>query len=90
MYSPSITINNMIPAITSVTPLRDYALSLAFTTGEVRTFDMKPYLDTGIFQELKVGSVFQTARVNFGTVEWQNGADFDPESLYAESVSMSV
>ena len=51
---------------------------------------MKPYLDTGIFQELKVGSAFQTARVNFGTVEWQNGADFDPESLYAESVAVLV
>ncbi len=51
---------------------------------------MKPYLDTGIFQELKADSLFQTARVNFGTVEWQNGADFDPESLYAENVAISV
>jgi hypothetical protein len=80
----------MLPTITSVTPLADHTLSLTFTTGEVRTFDMKPYLDTGIFQELKTGSVFQTARVNFGTVEWQNGADFDPESLYSESVAVAI
>ncbi len=51
---------------------------------------MKPYLDTGVFQELKTESIFQTARVNFGTVEWQNGADFDPESLYAESVAIQL
>ena len=80
----------MIPAIASVTPFADHTLSLTFTTDEVRTFDMTPYPDTGIFQELKVASVFQTARVNFGTVEWQNGADFDPESLYAESVAVLV
>ena len=80
----------MIPTVSQVIPLPDHTLSLTFTTGEVRTFDMKPYLDTGIFQELKTDSLFQTARVNFGTVEWQNGADFDPESLYAESVAMSV
>jgi Protein of unknown function (DUF2442) len=77
----------MIPTIQSVTPLENHTLSLTFSTGEVRTFDMKPYLDTGIFQELKDESIFQAARVNFGTVEWQNGADFDPESLYSGSVT---
>jgi Protein of unknown function (DUF2442) len=75
----------MIPSITSVIPIGDHILTITFTTGEVRSFDMKPYLNTGIFQELKKESIFQTARINFGTVEWQNGADFDPESLYAES-----
>ena len=47
---------------------------------------MKPYLDIGIFQELRNETIFNTARVSFGTVEWQNGADFDPESLYEESI----
>ena len=47
---------------------------------------MKPNLDIGIFQELRDETIFNTARVNFGTVEWQNSADFDTESLYAGSV----
>ena len=80
----------MIPTISQVIPLADHTLSLTFTTGEVKSFDMKPYLGIGIFQELQDEKVFQTARVNFGTVEWENGADFDPESLYAESVAISV
>ncbi len=46
---------------------------------------MKPYLNTGIFKELRDETIFRTAKVNFGTVEWQNGADFDPESLYSGS-----
>ncbi len=50
---------------------------------------MKLYLDIGIFRELREPSMFQTAKVNFWTVEWQNGAYFDPESLYTESVNVS-
>ena len=83
---PLTLFNNMIPTVTKVVPMPDYTLSLTFTTGEVKIFDMKPYLSIGIFKELKTESLFQTARVNFGTVEWQNGADFDPESHYSESI----
>ena len=50
---------------------------------------MKPYLNTGIFKELQDEIVFNTARVSFGTVEWQNGADFDPESLYIGSYPLA-
>ncbi len=76
----------MYYSVTGVEPRDDYTLLLTFADGAKKLFDMKPYLNTGIFQELKAESLFQTARVNFGTVEWQNGADFDPESLYSESV----
>ncbi len=79
----------MIPTVSQVIPLADHTLSLTFTTGEVKSFDMKPYLGIGIFQELQDEKVFQTARVNFGTVEWENGADFDPDSLYDGSTSIN-
>jgi hypothetical protein len=62
---------------------------LVFQDGDIRVFDMTPYLDTGIFRELRSAEVFETARVHFGTVEWQNGADFDPESLYIEGKKIS-
>lgn len=72
--------------IQSVHPREDYTLSLKFSDKKNGVFDMKPYLETGVFQELQDKKNFLTARVNFGTVEWENGADFDPESLYAESI----
>ncbi len=72
--------------IKSVHPNKNHTLSLEFSDKKTGIFDMKPYLETGIFRELKTESVFQTARVSFGTVEWENGADFDPESLYSGSV----
>jgi hypothetical protein len=75
--------------ITTVHPWKDYTLSLEFSDKKSGVFDMKPYLETGIFQELRDEKKFQTARVNFGTVEWENGADFDPESLYEGSTMVS-
>jgi hypothetical protein len=47
---------------------------------------MTPYLDKGIFTELKDSNLFNTVKVNFDTVEWANEADLDPEFLYEESV----
>ena len=32
----------------------DFSLNLKFNDGSVRRFDVKPYLDFGIFTELKV------------------------------------
>ncbi len=73
---------NTYPAIKKVQPTDDYKLILTFSNGEMRLFDMKPYLNKGIFIELLNLSMFNTAHVSFDTVEWDNHADFDPEVLY--------
>lgn len=46
---------------------------------------MMPYLDCGVFAELKDQKLFETVRVSFDAVEWENGADLCPEVLYEES-----
>lgn len=75
-------------AITEVTPLENYKLRLKFKNGEEKIFDMGPYLNTGIFKELKDESIFKTAKVSFDTVGWDNEADIDPETLYKDSVAL--
>ena len=75
----------MYLAVVQVEPLPDYHLKLTFVNGEIRVFDMNPYLHLGIFKELKNESMFNTVRVSFDTIEWENGADLDPEMLFAES-----
>ena len=72
-------------AITDVKPQEDYQLLLTFENGEKRQFDMKPYLDFGIFKDLRDKKMFQSVRVSFDTIEWENEADFDPEILYQKS-----
>ena len=75
----------MYLAVTAVEPLEDYQLLLTFENGEKRIFDIKPYLDKGIFRELKDEKMFRTVRVSFDSIEWSNQADIDPEVLYEES-----
>jgi hypothetical protein len=77
----------MSPAVIDVTPLPDYHLRLSFANGEVKRFDMNPFLTTGIFKELTENGMFQTVKVSFDTITWANEADIDPESLYEGSVA---
>lgn len=75
----------MFFAVKKVTPLDNYQLLLQFKNGEEKIFDMKPYLGKGIFKDLNNEKLFNTAKVSFDTVEWDNDADIDPETLYYES-----
>ena len=75
-------------SIKDVNPLDNYLLLLTFENGEKRQFDMKPYLDLGIFKELKDQRLFRTVKTNFDSIEWDNEADFDPEVLYQNSIKV--
>lgn len=75
-------------SVENVQPLDNYLLKVTFRNGEIRQFDMKPYLDKGIFNELKDVEVFKTVKPSFDTVEWDNEADIDPEILYQESIKI--
>lgn len=78
----------MYVAVKGVKPIGNYNLILTFSNGEKRQFDMNPYLDKGIFQELRELSMFNTVRLSFDTIEWKNQADLDPEVLYKDSVKI--
>lgn len=78
----------MYLAVKDVKPQDNYLLNLTFENGEKRQFDMKPYLDFGIFQELKDLGLFKTVKISFDTIEWDNEADFDPEILYQKSFNI--
>jgi len=75
----------MYLAIKQVKPLDNYNLLLTFENGERKQFDMSPYLNIKIFQELKDEKLFRIVKTNFDTIEWDNEADIDPEILYKES-----
>lgn len=75
----------MNPRVKSVKPQNNYRLLLEFTNGEWRIFDVTPYLDKGIFKELKSAEMFLSVKIADGTVQWQNEADFCPDTLYIES-----
>ena len=76
----------MYLSVKDVKDLKGYKLLLTFENGEIRLFDMSPYLNKGIFKELKDTSMFKSVKVSFDSVEWENEADIDPETLYEDSV----
>ena len=79
----------MYQGVKNVKPLDDYKLWLLFENDEQRIFDMKEYLEHGIFAELKDKKLFNTVHISFDSIEWGNGADLDPESLYEKSEKIS-
>ena len=76
----------MFPAVVDVKPLDNYQLRLSFSNGEVKRFDMNPYLHMGLFRELTMEGMFETVKVSFDTICWSNEADIDPETLYQEGI----
>jgi len=72
----------MNPHVKSVRALDDYELEVSFESGESRRFDVKPYLDRGIFVRLRDLALFQAARVVAGSVEWPGGLDLSYDTLY--------
>jgi hypothetical protein len=75
----------MNPRPITVRPLPNYELEIKFANGEIRLFDMRPYLEFGIFTELKNLGYFSLARVENGTVCWPNEQDICPDTLYLDS-----
>jgi hypothetical protein len=77
----------MNPRVVNVKPESNYMLLLSFTNGEVRRFDVKPYLDKGIFRALKDERMFNSVKPFIGTIQWANEADLCPDTLYLDSVA---
>jgi len=80
----------MYQSVTSVKPLNDFKLELEFEMGEVRIFDLSPFLSKGRFVELKDENIFRQVRINYDSIEWANGLDLDPEFLYTQSEEKST
>ncbi|GHT80023.1 hypothetical protein FACS189467_1000 [Bacteroidia bacterium] len=74
--------------VKSVSPLDNYMLLLTFEDGEQRHFDVKPYLDFGVFRALKSNRRFNTVKVYADTIAWDGEIDLDPEFLYAHSTKI--
>ena len=75
----------MNPYVKRVRPLDDYQLEVEFENGELRLFDMKPYLQRGVFARLQNRATFQAARVVVGSVQWPGEVDLSYDTLYLES-----
>ena len=71
--------------VVAVKANEDFSLDLIFNDDSVRRFDAKPYLDLGVFTELKDIGYFKQVKIAYGTVQWPHEQDISPDTLYIES-----
>lgn len=58
----------MIVKVSKVEATNDYELLVKLSNGKKGVFDVKPYLDKGIFTELKDNNYFNSVRLAFGGI----------------------
>lgn len=76
----------MLKDVTKVDYLAEYRLHLCFEDGVEGVIDVSALVKfAGVFAPLEDKSYFAKVRANpdIGTVCWPNGADLDPDVLYA-------
>jgi hypothetical protein len=76
--------------VTLVKPLPDYRIYVELKNGKKGVFDMKPYLDKGVFQELKNINYFNQVDIFLGAVTWPNEQDIAPETLLDGLVNEAI
>ena len=72
----------MRPKALKVKPLENYILEIEFDNGEIKKFDVKPYLNHKAFEKLKDPELFKTVKIAGLSIEWQ---DICPDELYNNS-----
>ncbi len=76
--------------VVNVEARSDFTLRLEFSDGKKGVFDVKPYLEKGIFKELKDYGYFSQIKIFGSTVCWPHEQDFAPETLYLKAVKQDT
>jgi len=72
--------------VKDVKPLPNFRIYVEVEDGRKGIFDVKPYLDRGVFRELLDVHYFNRVGISFGAVTWPNEQDIAPETLLEEMV----
>jgi len=76
--------------VKTVKPLPGYRIYVEIENGRKGIFDLKPYLDHGVFRELRDVHYFNQANILLGAVTWPNEQDIAPETLLAEMIPLDL
>ncbi len=69
--------------VTTVRPLEDYEIYVELEDGRDGVFDLKPFLEHGVFRELRDKQYFSRVGIVLGAVTWPHEQDIAPETLVA-------
>jgi hypothetical protein len=70
--------------VISAEPIENHKLIILLSNGKKGIFDVSPYLDKGVFHELKELPYFRLVKVAYGGVLWPHEQDFSAETIEYE------
>lgn len=70
--------------VITVKPLPNFCIYVEIQDGRKGIFDLTPYLEHGVFRELRDVHYFNQVGILYGAVTWPNEQDIAPETLIAE------
>ena len=70
--------------VTTVKPLSGHRIYVELADGRRGLFDLTPYLEHGVFRELKDSAYFKRVGIQWGAVTWPHEQDIAPETLVAQ------
>ena len=76
--------------VVTVETRENYMLFIKMSNGKSGEFDVSPYLDKGIFIELKKESYFKQVKPAFGGVVWPHKQDFSADTIEVELVEINA
>jgi hypothetical protein len=79
----------LTPKIIGIEVLDDYKITLKYETGEIKVFNVLPYISGAWYGELNNYSYFKTVHIisNGSGIEWEHGQDIAPHELYDMGIS---
>jgi len=83
----------MLSDIVAASPIGEYGVQLRLEDGVEGSVDLASLIGfQGIFAPLRDPAYFAQVRVDpeLGTIAWPNGADLDPDVLYASVTGLPV
>ena len=87
----------MLHDVIQVLPQKDFTVYVYFSDGQIKLYNMKPFLNKGIFRKISNIDVFiDKCTVMNNTLAWDISGNFDPykcididpETIYTEGISV--
>ena len=81
--------NYETPDIIGVKALDNYLIYLMYETKEEKIYDMKKLINENTFyKKLFNKQYFKSVKIRGDSIEWEDGEDVVPESLYYDSIDL--
>ena len=76
--------------VITVEARENHVLFVRMANGKSGEFDVSPYLNKGIFKELKNDGYFRQAKPAFGGIVWPHQQDFSADTIEVEMVERNA